>query len=78
MTITDDRTSVTVGSPELDELLAYIDVGVIDRDAEDRHPFAEFEVLRQSRLGALRLPVADGGGGATLTQLFQTVRYLGG
>jgi alkylation response protein AidB-like acyl-CoA dehydrogenase len=68
---------VTLGSPELTVLLEYIDAGVVDRDRDDRHPFEEFEVIRAARLGALRLPVADGGGGATLTDLFETVIALG-
>lgn len=86
MTITEAETTsstpvfdkpVSYGSPELAQLLAYIDAGVVDRDRENRHPFDEFEVLRQSRLGALRLPVDGGGGGATLTELFATVIALG-
>lgn len=68
---------VTAGSPELAELLAYIDAGVVERDRDNRHPFEEFDVLRQSRLGALRLPAEAGGGGATLTELFATVIALG-
>ncbi|MGH3637441.1 MAG: acyl-CoA dehydrogenase family protein [Mycobacterium sp.] len=68
---------VRFGSPELAELLAYIDRGVVERDQDNRHPFEEFEVLRASRLGALRLPVEAGGGGATLTELFATVIALG-
>ncbi|MET0453704.1 MAG: acyl-CoA dehydrogenase family protein [Mycobacterium sp.] len=68
---------VTVGSAELAQLLAYVDAGVVERDQEDRHPFAEFEVLRAARLGALRLPVALGGGGATLSELFAIVIALG-
>ncbi|MDG4667620.1 hypothetical protein [Mycobacterium sp. 236(2023)] len=68
---------VAVGSPGLTLLLDYIDAGVVDRDRDDRHPFEEFEVIRDARLGALRLPVADGGGGATLTELFETVIALG-
>lgn len=68
---------LTAGSDALADLLAYIDAEVVQRDAADRHPFAEFEVLRRSGLGALRIPVADGGGGATLTELFETVVALG-
>lgn len=67
---------VTFGSPELTRLLAYFDAEVVDRDAVHRHPFEEFDVLRQSRLGALRLPAGQGGG-ATLTELFETVIALG-
>lgn len=68
---------VGIGSPQLRALLDYIDAGVVERDRDDRHPFVEFEAIRAARLGALRLPVADGGGGATLTQLFETVIALG-
>ncbi len=68
---------VRPGSPELTELLAYLDAGVIDRDEQQRHPFDEFEAVRAARLGALRLPVEEGGGGATLVQLYETVIALG-
>lgn len=64
---------VTYRSSALRRLLAYIGAGVIDRDAAGRHPFEEFVALRESRLGALRVPVASGGGGATLPELFATV-----
>lgn len=79
MTITAPASDkpVTIGSTDLDALLAYIDAGVVDRDDADRHPFEEFEVIRAARLGALRLPVTEGGGGATLTDLFRTVIALG-
>ncbi|MDF3336385.1 acyl-CoA dehydrogenase family protein [Mycolicibacterium septicum] len=79
MTITAPASEkpVTIGSTDLDALLAYIDAGVVERDDADRHPFEEFEVIRAARLGALRLPVTEGGGGATLTELFRTVIALG-
>ncbi|QRY43804.1 acyl-CoA dehydrogenase [Mycolicibacterium boenickei] len=79
MTITAPASDkpVTIGSTDLDALLAYIDAGVVDRDDAVRHPFEEFEVIRAARLGALRLPVTEGGGGATLTDLFRTVIALG-
>ncbi|CDO30208.1 acyl-CoA dehydrogenase family protein [Mycolicibacterium porcinum] len=79
MTITapEYANPVTIGSTDLDALLAYIDAGVVDRDDADRHPFEEFEVIRSARLGALRLPVTENGGGATLTELFRTVIALG-
>src|SRR5690242_5004351 len=72
MTITapENAKPVTIGSTDLDALLAYIDAGVVDRDDADRHPFEEFEAIRSARLGALRLPVTENGGGATLTELF--------
>lgn len=69
--------AVTAGSHELAALLAFIDAGAVERDAAERHPFAEFAVLRRAKLGALRLPAEEGGGGATLPELFQTVIALG-
>ncbi|MGU3500570.1 acyl-CoA dehydrogenase family protein [Mycobacterium sp. C31M] len=68
---------VTPGSPELRALLDHIDAGVVERDRADRHPFEEFVAIRAARLGALRLPTAEGGGGATLTELFETVIAIG-
>ncbi|MET0146419.1 MAG: acyl-CoA dehydrogenase family protein [Ilumatobacteraceae bacterium] len=64
---------VTIGSGGLRDLIAHIDAGVLDRDREDRPPVAEFELIRAARLGALRLPVEQGGGGATVAELFATV-----
>lgn len=68
---------VRPGSAELATLLTYLDADVIDRDEHYRHPFEEFAVLKQARLGALRLPTDQGGGGATLLELFETVVALG-
>ena len=68
---------VRPASPDLARLLAYLDAEVVDRDEQHRHPFAEFEVIKAARLGALRLPVEQGGGGATLAELFETVIALG-
>ncbi|MDL9937789.1 acyl-CoA dehydrogenase family protein [Gordonia sp. ABSL1-1] len=70
-------SAVRIGSSELAELIAYLGADVVARDADNRHPFAEFEVLRAARLGALRLPIDQGGGGATLPELFETVIALG-
>ncbi|MEU4242650.1 acyl-CoA dehydrogenase family protein [Actinoplanes sp. NPDC026619] len=64
---------VTAGSARLRELIDTIDADVVERDQEKRPPFAEFELLKAARIGALRLPVAEGGGGATVTELFATV-----
>lgn len=68
---------VRFGSAELAALLDYLDAEVVQRDAQDRHPFAEFDVLKAARIGALRLPVDQGGGGASLEELFATVIDLG-
>ena len=64
--------SVKVGSPELDQLIS-----AIARDAEERRkngsdtrPYYAMDLIRQSKLGALRLPVELGGGGASIRELF--------
>ena len=64
---------VSFGSHSLRDLIAHIGAGVLDRDREGRPPVAEFELIRAARLGALRLPVDHGGGGATVAELFATV-----
>ncbi|HWO98494.1 MAG TPA: acyl-CoA dehydrogenase family protein [Bacillus sp. (in: firmicutes)] len=69
---------IKADSPELDLLIA-----AIARDAEERrsdgkgtHPYYAMDLIRQSRLGALRLPVEMGGGGASIRDLFYVVIRL--
>lgn len=64
---------VKVDSPELEYLIA-----AIAEDAEKRrstgskdHPYYAFDLIRKSRLGALRLPVELGGSGASIRDLFK-------
>ncbi|SEQ22439.1 Acyl-CoA dehydrogenase [Azotobacter beijerinckii] len=70
--------AVSPDSPELELLLADI-----ARDAEARrqpgqegHPWRALTLIRQARLGALRLPRKSGGGGASLRELFGVVIRL--
>ncbi|MEX3644310.1 acyl-CoA dehydrogenase family protein [Mycolicibacterium porcinum] len=72
-----DSVPVTFGSLELRDLIAQIGDGVIDRDDRGEPPFAKFDLIRRARLGALRIPVASGGGGATLRELFEVIIALG-
>jgi alkylation response protein AidB-like acyl-CoA dehydrogenase len=72
-----DSAPVTFGTPELSGLIEQIGDGVIDRDDRGEPPFAKFDLIRRARLGALRLPVASGGGGATLRELFEVIISLG-
>ena len=69
---------IKAGCPDLDLLIAEI-----ARDAEKRrrtddksHPYYAIDLIRQSRLGALRLPVELGGGGASIRDLFYVVIRL--
>jgi alkylation response protein AidB-like acyl-CoA dehydrogenase len=65
-------------TPALNELIS-----IIAQDAKDRrsanseaHPYLAWDVIRQSRLGALRLPIERGGGGASIRELFEVIIKL--
>jgi alkylation response protein AidB-like acyl-CoA dehydrogenase len=64
------------GSAGLQRLIDQIDTEVLDRERERRPPFREFDLVREARLGALRLPVEQGGAGASLRELFEVVIEL--
>ncbi|MES2188047.1 MAG: acyl-CoA dehydrogenase family protein [Pseudomonadota bacterium] len=64
------------GSPTLRTLVEAITVGASARDQQRVHPHDEIALLRKARFGALRLPVAQGGGGASLRQLLEAVLEL--
>ncbi len=66
-----------LGSPELKALLAGIAQGASERDAKRILPFEQVELVRRARLGALRVPKDEGGGGASLREVFATVIALG-
>jgi alkylation response protein AidB-like acyl-CoA dehydrogenase len=75
MTTTEPQT-VTVGSERLTQLIAAIGEGAVDRERTGERPFAAVDLARAQRLGALRIPAADGGGGASLRELFAVVIAL--
>ena len=64
------------GSEELRELLARIAVDAEAREREERRPFEAVDEVRRARLGALRVPVAEGGGGRSLRELFEVLISL--
>jgi alkylation response protein AidB-like acyl-CoA dehydrogenase len=68
---------VTAGSPELQQLFDFIALGAADRDRDRILPYNVVELIRQSRLGALRIPIAEGGGGSSARELFEVVIRLG-
>ncbi|WP_261554927.1 acyl-CoA dehydrogenase family protein [Frankia tisae] len=70
-------SAVTFDSPQLQELIDHIADGAIERDERDELPYAAIAAVKAARLGALRLPVERGGGGATLTQLYEVFIELG-
>ena len=64
---------VTYGSPRLKELLDAVGAGALERERTGERPFAAIDLIREARLGALRIPAEAGGGGATLGELFDVV-----
>ncbi len=53
--------------------LEAIAVGATDRDRERRLPYAAVDAVRLARLGAVRLPIEQGGAGCTVSELFRLV-----
>lgn len=69
---------VKVGSKEFEHLIT-----AIARNAQERRnagsearPYFSIDLIRQSKLGALRLPIELGGGGASIRDLFYAVTRL--
>jgi alkylation response protein AidB-like acyl-CoA dehydrogenase len=61
---------------ELDALLAEIAEGESERERERILPHQQIGLIKQARLGALRLPVTAGGAGSTIRDLFSVVIRL--
>ena len=66
-----------LGSAAFATLIEAIAEGASQRDLTRTLPFEQIDLIRRSRLGALRLREADGGAGVTLRELFATVVALG-
>ncbi|WP_318509096.1 acyl-CoA dehydrogenase family protein [Bacillus sp. T3] len=72
------NTQVKIDSPEFEKLLSEI-----ERDAKARReagnnerPFYAIDLIRQSRLGAIRLPLDKGGLGASIRDLLYVIIRL--
>lgn len=76
---------LVASSPELQQLFDFIALGAADRDRDSFAtrvrarvlPYDVVDLIRQSRLGALRIPVDEGGGGSSARELFEVVIRLG-
>ncbi|MFT4035787.1 MAG: acyl-CoA dehydrogenase family protein [Patulibacter sp.] len=68
---------VRPGSPELAQLLAAIGDGAFERERDEVAPHNAVDLVRQARLGALRVPTELGGAGATAREAFETFIALG-
>ncbi|WOH83402.1 acyl-CoA dehydrogenase family protein [Bradyrhizobium sp. BEA-2-5] len=64
-------------APDIDALLGRIAEGAADRERERVLPFAQVDLIRKARLGALRLPIESGGAGLSIRALFEIVIGLG-
>lgn len=64
-------------APDIDALLGRIAEGAADRERERVLPFAQVDLVRKARLGALRLPIEAGGAGLSIRALFEIVIGLG-
>ncbi|MDR6951162.1 alkylation response protein AidB-like acyl-CoA dehydrogenase [Ancylobacter sp. 3268] len=76
-TVSADPASIRPGSPEFEKLVELIAADASRRDQERIHPHDVIELLGRARLGALRLPVAEGGGGGTLRDVIGLALRLG-
>ena len=76
MTVAESREALTYGSERLAALIAAVGEGSLERERANERPFAAIDLVRAERLGALRVPAAEGGGGASLRELFAVVIAL--
>jgi alkylation response protein AidB-like acyl-CoA dehydrogenase len=67
---------VRPGSPELQTLLARIADGANERERDRIPPFEQIQWIREAGLGRLRIPVEEGGTGASVRELFRVVMDL--
>jgi len=72
----EDVPPLRPGSPELAELLARIASGAEQREREAIAPHEQVEWIRASGLSRLRIPVQQGGGGASLREFFEVLIAL--
>jgi len=68
--------AIRPGSPELSALLARIAAGAEQRERELKAPFEAIGWIKEAGLGRLRIPIEEGGGGASVRELFETVIAL--
>jgi len=60
-------------SPELTKLLERIAAGAAERERTGSPPWEPVRWLREARFGAFRVPIEEGGGGASVRELFATL-----
>jgi alkylation response protein AidB-like acyl-CoA dehydrogenase len=70
------RSILQPNSPGLKALLEEIAAGASEREAQRIAPYEQIRRIADAGLGALRVPVAEGGAGASLRQLFEFLIQL--
>jgi alkylation response protein AidB-like acyl-CoA dehydrogenase len=73
MSTTTSTPAIRPDSDELTALLARIAAGAEERERELKPPFEAIGWIKEAGLGRLRIPVEDGGGGASVRELFATL-----
>jgi alkylation response protein AidB-like acyl-CoA dehydrogenase len=67
---------VRINSPELRALLAEINVGASEREQKRIAPYEQIGQIAKAGLGRLRIPVAEGGQGISVRELFEFLIQL--
>src|ERR1700683_1512825 len=75
-TITSQAPPIQPHSPELEKLLERIAAGAETRERELTPPFEVIDWIKEAGLGRLRIPVEEGGGGASVREFFDTLIAL--
>jgi alkylation response protein AidB-like acyl-CoA dehydrogenase len=76
MSTTTSTPAIRPGSDELTALLARIAAGAEERERQLKAPFEVIGWIKEAGLGRLRIPVEEGGGGASVRELFATLIAL--
>src|ERR1700744_4509177 len=76
MSIATSTPAIRPDSAELTELFARISAGAEALDRELKPPFEAIGWIKEAGLGRLRIPVEEGGGGASLRALFAPLTAL--
>ena len=70
LSVTDAGEAVQFGTPEMAHLIEALGRSAAESRAEGCNPHAAIDLVCQSRLGSLRIPHADGGGGCSVREFF--------
>lgn len=69
--------SLVPNAASLQALFDHISEGAAERDEKRILPFDIIHLIRSARIGALRIPIAAGGGGSSIRELIKVIIRLG-